>query len=106
MSAAKIFYMDESACQPGKFLVRVNLDAFNLKYTEGSFNVICARVFGITYAEYLRMCRDCFGAEIIGKGAVYPIAYFKSSKEAKKLIDDLNARANEILRDCKEKNNV
>jgi hypothetical protein len=52
---------------------------------------------GLTYAQYLRMCRDCFGAEIIGKGSNYPVAYFKFSKGLNDLIEQLNARANLVL---------
>jgi hypothetical protein len=43
------------------------------------------------------MCRDCFGAEIIGKGSKYPVAYFKLSKGLNDLIEQLNARANLVL---------
>mgnify|MGYP007111740159 CR=1 FL=1 len=53
----KIFYKDESPYYPGKYLIRANLDPFKLKSTQGSFAVIGARLFGISYADYLRMCR-------------------------------------------------
>lgn len=97
MKKVKIFYRDESATQPGKYLIRADQDVFHLDSTEGSFNIICARLMSITYAQYLRMCRDCFGAEIIGKGDQYPIAYFKLSQELQDLLDNLNARANLVL---------
>ena len=97
MTKVKVFYRDESASYPGKYLIRANLDAFHLDCTEGSFNVIQARLFNLTYANYLRMCRDCFGAEIIGKNSKYPVAYFKRSKELDALIDNLNVRANLVL---------
>jgi hypothetical protein len=97
MKKIKVFYRDESASYPGKFLIKADLDAFYLKYTEGSYNVIQARLMGLTYAQYLRMCRDCFGAEIIGKGSKYPVAYFKLSQELQALIENLNARANLVL---------
>lgn len=97
MNKVKVFYRDESASYPGKYIIRADLDKFHLDYTEGSYNVIGARLMGLTYAQYLRMCRDCFGAEIIGKGAKYPVAYFKFSKELMDLIDQLNARANLVL---------
>ena len=77
MKKIKIFSREESVSYPGKYIIRVDLDKFHLNYTEGSYNVICARLMGLTYAQYLRMCRDCFGAEIIGKGSMYPVAYFK-----------------------------
>lgn len=97
MKKVKVFYRDESATQPGKYLIRADQDKFHLDSTEGSFNVICARLMGLTYAQYLRMCRDCFGAEIIGKGDTYPVAYFKLSQELQDLLDNLNARANFVL---------
>ena len=97
MNKVKVFYRDESASYPGKYIVRADLDKFHLEYTEGSYNVIGARLMGLTYAQYLRMCRDCFGAEIIGKGSNYPVVYFKLSKELNDLIEQLNARANLVL---------
>ena len=91
------FVADESINHPGKWIVRPVLENFKLKYTTGSFNVICARLFSVSYANYLRMCRDCFGAEIIGKNNIYPVAYFKSVNDANKLVNELNNRANLVL---------
>ena len=97
MIKVKCFMRDESAAHPGKWRIVPIHDNFHLGETTGSYNIICARLLGLTYAQYLRMCRDCFGAEIIGKGSMYPVAYFKRSKELDSLIDFLNIRANLIL---------
>ena len=97
MTKVKCFIKDESASHPGKWIVRPVFENFHLDSTSGSFNVICARLFNLDYPQYLRMCRDCFGAEIIGKNSMYPVAYFKRSKELDALIDNLNARANLVL---------
>lgn len=97
MKKIKVFSREESVSYPGKYIIRVDLDKFHLDYTEGSYNVICARLMGLSYPQFLRMCRDCFGAEIIGKGSAYPVAYFKLSEKLKDLIDGLNARANLVL---------
>ena len=97
MKREKIFYKDESATQPGKYMIRADLDKFHLLFTEGSYNVIGARLMGLTYAQYLRMCRDEFGAEIIGKGNLYPYPMFKLSQGLQDLINQLNARANLVL---------
>ena len=97
MKRVKCFMREESANYPGKYIIRPIHDNFHLDSTNGSFNIICARLMGLSYAQYLRMCRDCFGAEIIGKGTMYPVAYFKLSKELQDLIEDLNARANLVL---------
>ena len=97
MKKVKCFVRDESASQPGKYIIRPVHENFHLDSTEGSFNVICARLMGLSYAQYLRMCRDCFGAEIIGKDSPYPVAYFKLSNELNDLIENLNARAYLVL---------
>ena len=97
MKKEKIFYRDESASHPGKYIIRANHEKFRLDSTEGSFNIIGARLMGLTYADYLRMCRDEYGAEIIGKGSMYPMAYFNLSNKLLELIEQLNALANLVL---------
>lgn len=97
MKKVKCFQREESASYPGRYLIKPIHENFHLEGAEGSYNVICARVMGLTYAQYLRMCRDCFGAEIVGKGHLYPLAYFKFSEGLLALEDNLNARANLIL---------
>lgn len=97
MIKVKCFERAESASQPGKYIIRPIHENFHLDYTEGSFNIIGARLMGLTYANYLRMCRDEFGAEIIGKGTAYPVAYFELSDKLMKLIEILNAHANLVL---------
>ena len=97
MKKLKIFYKDECSSYPGKYLVRADHEAFHLDSTEGSFNIIGARLMGLTYAQYLRMCRDVYGAEIIGKGSLYPYPVFKLSQGLIDLIEQLNARATLVL---------
>ena len=97
MTKVKCFMREESAAHPGKWLVRPVHENFHLGETTGSYNLICARLFNLDYPDYLRMCRDCFGAEIVGKNSMYPVAYFKRSKELDALIELLNARANLVL---------
>ena len=97
MKKVKCFEKIESPYFPRKWIIQPKYENFFLEVNHGSFNVICARLFGISYASYLRMCRDCFGAEIYGKNKLYPVAYFNRSKELDALIDQLNARANMVL---------
>lgn len=93
----KCFTKEESASHPGKWTIRPVHDNFHLNSTTGSFNIICARLVSMTYAQYLRMCRDCFGAEIIGKNSIYPVAYFANNKKLDELVELLNNRANLVL---------
>lgn len=96
------FYLDEYPIQNEHYTIRANFDNFNLKYTTGSYNIIPARVMGLSYAQYLRMVHDELGAEIIGKGHKYPVAIFKKSKEVSQFIKLLNTRAEAIIQDKKE----
>ena len=97
MKREKIFYREESASHTGKYVIRADHEKFHLDRTDGSFNVIAARLMGLTYPSYLRMCRDCFGAEIVGKDSMQPVAYFNLSQGLMDLIDNLNARASLVL---------
>lgn len=97
MKTVKVFFRDESATQPGKYMIRADFEKFHLNFTEGSYNIIGARLMGLTYAQYLRMCRDIYGAEIIGKGSLYPYPVFKLSQGLNDLIEQLNARATLVL---------
>jgi len=87
-----IFYIEDRG---DKFLVKVDLSktCFDTSKITGSWAVFEARVMGLSYANYLRMCRDEFGAKICGKNCLYPVAYFDNTDKVKKLIKFLNKRA-------------
>lgn len=91
------FKIEESPSNPGKVFITPVHENFLLKYTSGSYNVICARLMNLSYAQYLRFCRDCCGAQIVGKGHMYPIAYFSHGERVQALCRLLNTRANVIL---------
>ena len=55
----------------------------------GNFNVIVARILGLSYPNYLRYCRDTFNATLRGKKG-YPIPYWKNREDGIKLIKILN----------------
>ena len=88
----KYFYLEESINQPGKFLVKIDFDQLPPMTTTGSYNLLPSRLLYLSYAEYLRFCRDELGAEIIGKKSMYPVAYFSDKKWVVGLIQNLNTR--------------
>lgn len=95
----KCFDLELSMAMPHKYVIVPVHENFYLTHTEGSFNVIAARVLGLSFPDYLRLCRDEFGAELVGKGTLYPVAYFNKTKELREFVKILNARANLILFD-------
>ena len=92
-----IFTYEESPYHPGYYTIMVNHDAFYLFSTEGSFNIICSRLLNMSYANYLRFCRDILGATLIGKGSMYIVPYFKKGENLFALVKLLNARANLVI---------
>lgn len=107
MITQKIFYCEESPYHPGTYMIAIHHDKFyclGLNST-GSYHVLQARIMGLTYANYLRMCRDVFGANIIGKKSIFPVAYFSSYTKINDLIKQLNVRATAILWNKTHSNN-
>lgn len=94
----RCFYLDESPIYQNKFIIRLDLDKFLFPHgTEGSYNVFPARVLNLSYADYLRYCRDRLGAELVGRNNKYVVAYFDRNKESEALIKLLNKRMEYIL---------
>ena len=74
----------------GKYIICFNArKEMNIK--GGSFSVLAARLLGLSYVNYCRMCRDMYGAEIRGKDGMYCTIYF-SKENAEKLSEELNKR--------------
>ena len=95
----KYFISEETPYNPGKFVVRPVHENLPLKYTTGSYNILAARLLNLSYANYLRMCRDIYGAEITGKGRLYPVAYFDGeTSKLKELISLLNKNVEKVIK--------
>lgn len=97
MIKKECFTIEESATNPGKWMITPVHENFCLKHTEGSFNIICARLMNLSYAQYLRFCRDMVGGEIVGKGHKYPVVYFSRGERLQAFVRLLNTRANLVL---------
>ena len=91
------FYLDESAYNPGWYMVRIHVEQLPFTTTVGSLNVLPARLLNLHYADYLRFCRDIVHAEIHGKNKLYPVAYFKLGELSTQFVKLLNARAKYVL---------
>ena len=88
------YKVDESMNYPNKFMIYLDFTKLpsNFYFTKGSYAVINARLLGIKFSDYCRLCRDVFGAELVGKGHTYPSIYFPNRQTALKLISLLNAK--------------
>lgn len=69
---------------------------------KGSFSVLNARLFGLSFPQYLRYISANYGARIIGK-TIYPIIYFENEQDAKNLANELDKRLLYVLKHCGRK---
>lgn len=96
----RYFISEESPYNPGKYIILPVHGNLPITHTEGSYAILAARLLNLSYPNYLRMCRDIYGAEIIGKGHLYPIAFFNGeTKELKELINLLNKNVERIKKE-------
>ena len=82
------FWLDETP--NGKYIIRPVYEKFPIHYFRGSYAVMPSRVLGLSYSNYLRLCRDAGGAEIVGKSHKYPVAYFNNDTKAREFVKRLN----------------
>lgn len=93
----KAFYVDKS---DNRFLIRISFEAVSKINTQisGSYAVIPARLFGLEYQDYLRMVRDFYSADLVGKNSKYIIPYFTDKNKVDSLCLELNKRWNTIIK--------
>ena len=91
------FTLEESPYRPGRYTIRINFEKLPQMSTTGSYNILFARLMNLSYAQYLRMCRDLFSADIVGKDSLYPVAYFVKNIHVVALVRLLNSRMNLIM---------
>lgn len=98
MKKIEYFVLEESPYRPGKYTIRLDFDKFPSQLsTSGSFNLLPARLLNLSYAQYLRFCRDIVGGEIAGKNKIYPVAYFNKSMTTNAFVRLLNSRMNLVV---------
>lgn len=97
MIRVEYFKLEESPYRPGKYTISIDFDKLPPMNTSGSYNILFARLMGLSYAQYLRFCRDIVGAELTGKGHVYPVAYFSKTMNTVAFVRLLNSRMNLIM---------
>lgn len=73
---------------------------FNFK---SSYHVLCARVLGLSYIEYLHYCYN-FGAKIVGRqGYSYPVWKIDDKAGIKEVLRELNYQWNKVESFLKKK---
>ena len=87
------YFVTELSPIHNKYIVLPNHTALGLTSTNGSYAILGARLFGLTYANYLRLCRDHYNATLIGKKSKYINMTFANKDDADNLAKELSRRA-------------
>lgn len=74
----------------------------------GSYNIAPARVFGISYATYLRFVRELFPDDVTieGKGSEFPICYWKRGQKLYDWVKFLNSKLTLAMKIIEENENA
>lgn len=104
MKIRQYYHLEESVSNPGKYLIHLNFDEPTLPrmFTAGSYNVLMARLFNMPYSEFLRFCRDCYGADIQGRKCMYPLPVFENNAKTMELVKMLNERMTIVVEERKK----
>lgn len=98
---SKYFSVIESA-DADKYVVLPNENNLPSLYTRGSRLVFGARVLNTSYADYCRICRDVFGAKLVGKNNKYVVPYFYDKVAANKFSNFMSDRMCNILKSLED----
>lgn len=101
MTKVEYFRLEDSVMAPGKYFIRFDIALVPGIYTFGNYHIMGARLMNLSFAQYLRFCRDCVGGELIGKGTMYPMVVFNKTPELVALVRLLNTRMNLVMMDRK-----
>lgn len=94
----RYFYFESTPTVKDKYVIKVKRAELPfISNNRGSYNVFIARVLNLSYASYLRYCRDRLGADLIGKNKRYVVPYFDRNETTEMFLKLLNDRMKYIL---------
>lgn len=83
----------------GEYIIHISDEVYaRFHNVTGSFNVLLARLLGLSYPDSLRYFRDYYNARIEGKEGWYCVMRFDSEKDCQRLCDLLSSRWEQIVR--------
>ena len=79
----------------GQYFANTTMNLMNEINTqiEGSYMIIFPRLYNLSYAQFLRMVRDIYGATLLkGNNKKYIHFYFTDENKCNKFVKDANTR--------------
>jgi hypothetical protein len=88
------FFITETS-PDGRYFVKISDSCFTKYFSntpiKTTWNVLYARIFGLSFPDFLRMARDVYGATLVGKTGL-PYFYFTYKQDCDRLVKDLTNR--------------
>lgn len=93
----KHLYIDENPYYNGTYLLIFKTNEYGWGQLPGYMGILGARLLQIDYVDYLRYCRDYYGAKIMGKKDAVPHLVFTDKNLLEKLAAELDKRLEVVL---------
>lgn len=82
-----------------EYIIHIDEEIYKkFHHTLSSFNVLYARILGLSYPDMLRYFRDHYNAKIVGKMGYYCVMHFDNEKDCWAACNLLSSRWEQILR--------
>ena len=92
------FVLEDSPYYSNHMTIKINEKKLDVGYTIGSRQVLMARLMNLPWAQFLRLCRDMYDAELVGKKSIYVVPYFPTGSDGgRRLCAELNKRMALVL---------
>jgi len=94
----KYFFID-TYVSTGRHCVRLSEKTMDIiaGRIKGSYSILFARIFGLSYPDFFRMVRDEYNATLSDKKSVYIIFDFKNVKDAERFAKECDKRMENLL---------
>lgn len=94
------YFVEKSPTKENFYVIHLDFELFGdkLQTTQGSYGVLAARILGLNYPDYVRLCINNYDAVAVGKNSLYTSLFFSSLAKANELKDVLNNRLKDILK--------
>lgn len=94
-------YFNFIEASENRWFIAPKYEAFGFPHITGSYGVLIARFFGLSWTDWLKYCVQN-GARLQGKKSIYVLAIW--DKPNKEFLKEINQRVNEIAKiiDIKE----
>lgn len=90
------FFLDQLPWSEDEYIISNHFDEIEMPMIKTSYQLLKARLVGMTYKEYLEFCRDSLGARvIINHNHKWSSVYFKDTPNVRKFVGILNTKFDE-----------